>query len=159
MSSSPVDLLKQIPLPSIERPFGIQLWPLFDRAFTAAMGYHPTDFDFQPRQTPMSTMKETAAAIVTYYVVVFGGREIMRNRPALKLKLPFIVHNFYLTTISAILLALFLEQLIPTVYNHGVFYAICDGNGGWTPPLVILYYVCAGCETEGTRDPVFAVLT
>jgi hypothetical protein len=42
------------------------------------------------------------------------------------------------------LLALFVEQLVPTVYNHGIFYAICDVKGGWTPPLVILYYVrCA----------------
>ena len=36
----------------------------------------------------MSTLTETAAAIVTYYVVVFGGREIMRNREPLKLKGP-----------------------------------------------------------------------
>jgi len=67
----------------------------------------------------------------------------MRNRPAFKLNLPFMIHNFYLTSISAILLALFIEQLVPTVYNHGIFYAICDVKGGWTPPLVILYYVCA----------------
>jgi hypothetical protein len=141
-----MDLLKQVPVPSIERPFGVHLWPLFDRAFTAVKGYHPQDFDFQPRQTPMSTLTETAAAIVTYYVVVFGGREIMRNREALKLKGPFIVHNFYLTVISGVLLALFIEQLVPTLYNHGIFYAICDARGGWTPPLVILYYVRGAVE-------------
>lgn len=141
-----MDLLKQVPVPSIERPFGVHLWPLFDRAFTAVMGYHPQDFDFQPRQTPMSTLTETAAAIVTYYVVVFGGREIMRNREALKLKGPFIVHNLYLTVISGVLLALFIEQLVPTLYNHGIFYAICDARGGWTPPLVILYYVRGAVE-------------
>ena len=67
----------------------------------------------------------------------------MRNRPAFKLTGPFIVHNFYLTAISAVLLALFLEQLIPTVYHHGLFYAICDVKGGWTSPLVTLYYVCS----------------
>jgi len=92
-------------------------------------------------------MKESALTILTYYVVIFGGREIMRNRPAFKLNLPFMIHNFYLTSISAILLSLFIEQLVPTVYNHGVFYAICDVKGGWTPPLVILYYVrVAGVE-------------
>lgn len=57
------------------------------------------------------------------------------------------IHNFYLTSISAILLALFVEQLVPTVYNHGIFYAICDVKGGWTPPLVILYYVRAALES------------
>jgi hypothetical protein len=143
MSSSPVDLLKQIPLPTLERPFGVALWPLFDRVYTSIMGYHPQDFDFQPRVTPMSTMKETAIAIVTYYVVIFGGREFMRSRQAVKLNGLFIIHNFYLTCISGILLSLFIEQLVPTLYNHGIFYAICDVKGGWTPPMVTLYYVCA----------------
>jgi fatty acid elongase 2/fatty acid elongase 3 len=141
MSASPLDLLKAIPRPTIERPFGIELWPYFDRAFTAIKGYHPQDFNFQPGTTPMSTMKETAALIITYYIVILGGRELMRNRPAFKLNGPFMVHNFYLTSISAILLALFAEELIPTVYNKGVFHAICEAEGGWTNRLVILYYV------------------
>jgi fatty acid elongase 2/fatty acid elongase 3 len=141
MSSSATDFLKALPLPSIERPFGIELWPFFDKAFTAIKGYHPQDFEFQPRLTPMSTIKESTFTILAYYVVIFGGRELMRNREAFKLKLPFIIHNLYLTVISAVLLALFVEQLVPTIYNHGLFYAICDVKGGWTPPLVILYYV------------------
>lgn len=141
MSSDALDVFKAVPLPSIDRPFGVHLWPIFDKAFTAIKGYHPQDFDFQPRVTPMSTMKESALTIVTYYIVIFGGRELMRNRPAFKLNGPFMIHNFYLTAISATLLALFVEQLVPTVYNHGIFYAICDVKGGWTPPLVILYYV------------------
>lgn len=148
MSSSGSDVLKALPLPTIERPFGVELWPIFDKAFSTVMGYHPQDFDFKPRVTPMSTMKESAFTIVAYYIVIFGGRELMRNRPAFKLNMPFMIHNFYLTAISATLLVLFIEQLVPTVYNHGIFYAICNVEGGWTPPLVILYYVCAaeiGC--------------
>ena len=66
----------------------------------------------------------------------------MRNRPAFTLNTLFKIHNFYLTVISAILLALFVEELVPTIWNHGLFYAICDHDGGWTPHLVILYYVC-----------------
>jgi hypothetical protein len=52
------------------------------------MGYHPQDFDFQPRVTPMSTLKESGFTILAYYIVIFGGRELMRNRPAFKLNLP-----------------------------------------------------------------------
>jgi hypothetical protein len=148
-STSASDLLKVLPIPTIDRPFGIQLWPIFDKVYTSIMGYHPQDFDFQPRVTPLSTLKESALMITTYYVVLFGGRELMRNRPAFKLSGPFIIHNFYLTAISAILLSLFLEQLIPTVYRHGIFYAICDVKGGWTPPLVTLYYVCATGSVQG----------
>jgi hypothetical protein len=151
MSASPIDqVLAAIQLPSIDRPFGVHLWPIFDKAFTAIKGYHPQDFDFQPRVTPMSTMKETAALIFTYYVVIFGGRELMRDRPAFKLNLPFMIHNFYLTSISGILLALFAEELIPTLYNKGLFFAICDVKGGWTNHLVILYY--AGLSTAALYE-------
>jgi fatty acid elongase 2/fatty acid elongase 3 len=141
MSSSPADILKTLPLPTIDRPFGVELWPYFDTVFTVIKGYHPQDFKFTPRITPMSSMKEAASMILAYYVIVFGGRELMKNRPAFKLNRLFMIHNFYLTAISAILLALFTEQLVPTVYRHGIFYAVCDHNGGWTKQLVILYYV------------------
>lgn len=145
-----MDLLKAVPLPTVDRPFGVHLWPIFDKTYTAVMGYQPHNFDFQPRVTPMSTLKESSLMILAYYIVIFGGRELMRNRPAFKLNGLFMIHNFYLTSISAILLALFLEQLIPTIYNHGIFYAICDIKGGWTSPLVTLYYVCApGCRLMG----------
>ncbi|CAG8981636.1 hypothetical protein HYALB_00013716 [Hymenoscyphus albidus] len=158
MSSANADLLKSIPLPSLEHPFGVPLWPIFDKAFTAVKGYHPQDFNFQPRVTPMSTLKETAITIFTYYVVIFGGRELMKNRAAFKLNLPFMIHNFYLTTISAVLLALFVEQLVPTLANHGLFYAICDVKGGWTPPLVILYYLNYLTKYLELIDTVFLVL-
>ena len=146
-SKTSTDILQSLPLPSIDRPFGIHLWPIFDKAFSAVMGYSPQDFDFQPRVTPMSTLKESGFAILAYYVIILGGRELMRNRPAFKLNTLFMIHNFYLTSISAILLALFLEQLIPTLYNHGLFFTICEKDGGWTPQLVILYYVC--CAKPG----------
>ena len=128
-------------IPTLDRPFGVTLWPLFERAFTPIMGYLPQDFDFVPGQTTMSTFQTTAIALISYYIIVFGGREIMRGREPLKLNGLFMVHNFYLTAISGILLVLFLEQLIPTLVRNGLFYSICDHKGGWTDKLVILYYV------------------
>lgn len=92
----------------------------------------------------MSTHYATAAMLITYYIIIFGGRELMREREPMKLNGLFKVHNFYLTAISGTLLALFLEQLIPTIVRGGIFYAICDFNGGWTDKLVILYYVRVG---------------
>ena len=137
------DALKTIPfpLPSIDRPFGVELWPIFDQLFSAARGYSPQDFKFVPGETPMSTFSATVTMLVTYYVTVLGGRELMKNRPALKLNALFMVHNLYLTVISGGLLALFIEQLAPTVWKRGVFFSICDHEGGWTPQLVTLYYV------------------
>lgn len=65
----------------------------------------------------------------------------MKNREPFKLNSLFMVHNLALTIISGVLLSLFAEQLVPTVARNGVFYAICDYRGGWTAPLVTLYYV------------------
>lgn len=141
MSSSEINL-KSLPIPSIDRPFGVHLWPIFDKVFTAIAGFRPESFDFKPRVTPMSTLKSAGFTIAAYYVIILGGRELMRNRPAFKFATVFKVHNLYLTAISAILLALFVEELVPIIYNKGIFFAICDHKGGWTNRLVILYYVC-----------------
>jgi len=136
------EFLQNIPLPTLDRPFGVHLWPLFDKAYEMVMGYPASEFKFTEGVTPFSTFKETATILVTYYVVIFGGREVMKKMPAFKLNTLFMIHNFLLTAISAILLALFVEQLLPTLVRNGVFYAICDHRGGWTQPLIILYYVC-----------------
>ena len=131
----------EVGMPTLERPFGIRLWPIFTKFYSAIFGYAPVDFKFKVGQTYMSTLPETLTVLGAYYIVVFGGREIMRNRKPFVLNEPFMVHNLYLTIISGGLLALFIEQLLPTLYNGGIFYAICNYKGGWTKQLVILYYV------------------
>jgi len=87
------DLLKSIPIPTIDRPFGIEVWTIFDKLYTAINGYHPEDFKFKPDITAMSTLKETATMITAYYVIIFAGREFMRNRRASKLNGLFMIHN------------------------------------------------------------------
>lgn len=131
----------EVGLPTLERPFGIKLWPVFSKLYSGLFGYAPENFKFRQGETHMSTLQETLIALAAYYIIIFGGREIMRNRKPFVLNGPFIVHNFYLTVISGALLALFVEQLLPTLVNHGVFYGICNYQGGWTKPLVTLYYV------------------
>lgn len=132
--------------PTLDHPFGLHLWPIFSAAFEQIKGYPAENFRFEAGVTPMSTLPETAIALISYYIIIFGGREIMKNREPLKLNGLFKVHNFYLTLISGILLVLFLEQLIPTVVRGGLFYGICNEEGGWTDELVILYYV--SCTTS-----------
>ena len=136
-----MDSLKSVPRPSLDRPFALELWPLFDKVYSRVMGFSATRFVFVPGETPLSTLTATATMLITYYVTVFAGREFMKKRDPFKLNGLFMVHNLLLTTISATLLALFIEQLLPTVWRYGIFYAICHHGGGWTPPLVKLYYV------------------
>ena len=104
------------------------------------MGYRAEDFEIVVGNTPMTTLKETALVITSYYLLVFVGREYMRRLPPFQLKDVFLLHNLFLSLLSAALLVLFVEQLAPTVWHHGVFYSIC-GSGGWTQKLTTLYYV------------------
>lgn len=133
--------LESLPIPSLDRPFGVHLWPLFSKAFELVAGYPADEFKFVAGETPMSTLRDTSIFVAVYYTIIFSGREWMRNREPFKLKSLFLIHNFVLTAVSAILLALFIEELLPTVVRKGIFYAICDHDGGWTQPLVVLYYV------------------
>ena len=126
--------------PLVIQPMSLSPWANFDKAWTAVMGYPAHKFKFVAGRTPMSTLAETVTMIVLYLVVIFGGRELMRNRKPLKLNGLFMAHNFILTAISGALLVLFAEQLIPTLWRHGLYENICGGSG-WTQPLVVLYYV------------------
>lgn len=157
-STTSATFYERLPLPTIDRPFGIQLWPIFDKAWTAIVGYPVGDFKFTAGETPMSTLKETGIFVAVYYAVIFGGRELMRNRQPFKLQSLFLIHNFYLTAISAALLALFIEQLLPTVVRGGIFHAICDHSGGWTQPLVVLYYLNYLTKYLELLDTVFLCL-
>ncbi|RYP16186.1 hypothetical protein DL767_010215 [Monosporascus sp. MG133] len=157
-SPTPVALWDSLPVPTVDRPFGIHLWPYFSKAFEYVVGYPAEDFRFEAGKTPMSTLRETSIFVVIYYAVIFGGREWMRNREPYKLKGLFLIHNFYLTAISAILLALFTEQLLPTLVRRGIFYAICDADGGWTQPMVVLYYLNYLTKYLELLDTVFLFL-
>jgi hypothetical protein len=138
-----MDFLKAVDIqtPSIDRPFGIHLWSLFDAAYSKVVGYAPTDFRFVSGETPISTLKEAGGLIVAYYAIIFGGRAIMTQLPAFKFRFLFQLHNLLLTVVSGSLLLLFIEQLVPTLYRNGLMYGICHVDGGWTKPMVTLYYV------------------
>lgn len=132
-------------------------WSIFDKLWTGVVGYPAKDFEFTQGSTPMSTLKETLFTILLYYTVIFGGREIMRNREAFKLNTLFIIHNFYLTAISGSLLILFAQQLIPTLWSNGLYDNIC-GASGWTQPLTVLYYLNYLTKYLELLDTVFLVL-
>lgn len=153
-----LDFLQNIPRPTIDRPFGIHLWPIFDKAFELVKGYPASEFRFVESVTPMSKFKEAAITLIAYYIIIFGGRELMKNRPAFKLNALFMIHNLSLTVISGTLLALFTEQLLPTLWRHGVFFAICNHKGGWTQPLIILYYLNYLTKYLELLDTVFLFL-
>ncbi|WVQ96943.1 hypothetical protein IAU59_004052 [Kwoniella sp. CBS 9459] len=110
-----------------------------------------------PGHSPLSTQKEVVAAIGTYLLVIFGGREIMKSRQAFKLTGPFRFHNIYLTLGSGLLLALMLEEIVPIFLKHGFFWTICNPSA-FTPRLVTYYMINYYIKYVELIDTVFLVL-
>jgi fatty acid elongase 3 len=119
----------------------LSLWSGLNAVWQPVMGYKAEEFEFVQGKTAFSTAWEMGGMIVLYLVVIFGGREYMRDKKPLQLNTLFKIHNFFLSAFSGALLALFLEQLIPTLWREGFYDTIC-ASPGWTPQLVTLYYVC-----------------
>lgn len=146
---------------SIEKPFLVELWPLFDQAVTRATSgrFVPSEFQFVAGETTFSTFPVVAVAIVVYYTVVFGGNYVFKKfgiKPFVLNGL-FQIHNLFLTSLSLTLLVLMMEQLIPMIYHHGIFYAICHPDA-WTQELVTLYYLNYLTKFCEFMDTVFLVV-
>ncbi|CAO1635231.1 unnamed protein product [Parajaminaea phylloscopi] len=114
---------------------------------------------WQPPTTPLSTTTSACAAIATYLAVIFGGRELMKNRPAFgeSLKIPFLIHNLALTVGSGLLLAVMLEEIVPIILRGGPFYGICH-EAAWTSRLETFYIINYYFKYWELLDTVFLVL-
>lgn len=149
------------PIPTIDTPFGVNLWSNFDALVTQLTGgaFIPSKFAFVAEELPFSTFPPVAMAIATYYIVIFGGDYLFKklNIKPLVLNGLFQVHNLVLTTFSFVLLVLMMEQLIPMIYHHGIFFAICDKKA-WTQELVCLYYLNYLCKFTEFIDTGFLVV-
>jgi fatty acid elongase 3 len=102
-------ILKHVPLPQIP--------------------YHLTHY--VRGATPLSTQPVVLAVLAAYLATIFGIREIMKTRQPQKLTFLFQVHNALLSSGSALLLALMLEEILPIYWQHGTFYALCNAKA-WT---------------------------
>ncbi|KAH8100716.1 GNS1/SUR4 membrane protein [Cristinia sonorae] len=112
---------------------------------------------YVPGKTPLSTPQEVYPALVTYLVVIFSIQWFMKDRPALKLQYPFQAHNVFLSAGSLLLLVLMLEEVIPSIWKHGVFYGMCNVNM-WTPRMEFYYMINYSFKYIELIDTVFLAL-
>lgn len=112
---------------------------------------------YEPGRTPLSTTPAVITALVTYLAVVLGGREIMRSREPMKLTFLFQLHNILLSLGSFVLLLLIGEEIIPIMYNRGLFHSIC-GYDAWTPKLEVYYMINYYIKYVELIDTVFLFL-
>ncbi|KAI0793511.1 GNS1/SUR4 membrane protein [Abortiporus biennis] len=112
---------------------------------------------YVPGMTPMSTPQEVFPSLVAYLVVIFSIREFMKNKQPLKLQGLFQLHNVILSSGSFILLSLILEEVVPMVWKHGIFWGMCD-EGMWTSHLEFFYMINYYFKYLELLDTVFLAL-
>ncbi|KAK6354703.1 hypothetical protein TWF696_003842 [Orbilia brochopaga] len=149
--------MSSLPIPTLDRPFGIHLWPIFSKVFELVVGYPAEQFEFVHGKTPISTLPSALALITVYYLVIFGGKTFMADKKALRLNALFQIHNVFLTFLSGSLLALAMEQLIPILLRNGLFYGICNYHS-YTQKLVVIYYLNYLTKYFELLDTVFLFL-
>ena len=86
---------------------------------------------YVPGKTPMSTPQEVFPTLVAYLVIIFTTQWFMKDKSALKLQIPFQIHNVFLSSGSLLLMSLILEEVIPMVWKNGVFWGMCSTDM-WT---------------------------
>lgn len=146
-------------VPTVEKPFfNVYLWSHFDKWVSCATNgkFVPSQFRFV-QGLPMSTLPEVLVAISAYYIIIFGGRALLKGRKPFQLNGLFQLHNLFLTSISLMILVLMIEQLVPMIVHNGLYYAICN-VGAWTQPMVTLYYMNYIVKFIEFIDTLFLVL-
>ncbi|KAL0083701.1 GNS1/SUR4 family-domain-containing protein [Phycomyces blakesleeanus] len=141
---------------SIDRPFGVYFFDIFDKLGYLATGSRASEFTFVPGVTRFSTLSEVIITCLTYYAVIFGGEYMMRNSAPFKFKTLFQIHNLLLTAVSGTLLLLLVEQLIPMLSKRGLYYALCDPSS-LTTELNVIYYLNYLVKFWELADTVFMV--
>lgn len=132
----------RVGVPSLDRPFGVELWPVFNHVVKTVTGgwFVPDEFQYIEGETFMSTYTEVAAVIAAYYFIITFGQMVFKKLNPWKLTYLFQLHNLFLTTASFILWALLFEQILPVIVRHGVLYSVCSPNS-WTRKVVVIYYL------------------
>lgn len=83
-------------------------------------------------ETPLSTNAAVVTTLAGYLGLIFGIKALMTNRQPFKLTTLFQIHNVILSSGSALLLALMLEEILPKAWRHGLHHALC-ADEAWTP--------------------------
>ncbi|KAJ3561549.1 hypothetical protein NP233_g10122 [Leucocoprinus birnbaumii] len=95
-------------------------------------------------ETPLSTTPVVMSMVAGYLTTIFGIKIFMSTRQPFKLTALFQVHNLFLSLISALLLSLTIEEIVPRIWQYGLHSSLCD-HKTWTPRMefyhIINYYL------------------
>ncbi|KAI9298044.1 GNS1/SUR4 membrane protein [Neoconidiobolus thromboides FSU 785] len=142
---------------SIETPFGIPLYRLFEKLYFFVTGLKAEDFNYEQGITPLSTNSIVYGTCVGYLITIFSLQYLMSFASPLKLNFLFRAHNLFLTLVSLALLLLFIEQILPVIVNDGLYYSLCN-QAAWTQKLQLLYYLNYLTKYYELVDTLFLVV-
>lgn len=132
-------------------------WEIFDGITRSVFRVPADDIRFVVGVAPATTVTSALVAIGLYYVIIFGGQYLMRDQKPIRLSLLFKIHNALLSVWSAFLYLLIAEQVLPVIYNHGLFYSICHPDA-WNNRVAVLYYLNYMTKFLEFFDTYFLVL-
>lgn len=141
---------------SADRPFGVHLYPYFEKAYEVVVGQPASSFKYEQNVTLLSTNREVATVVVGFLTTIFSFQYVMHTRKPFSLTLFFRVHNFLLTLVSLGLFLLISEQFIPLIINHGFFYSVCDSKV-WNQQIELLFYLNYMSKVAELGDTLFMV--
>ncbi|KAF7339472.1 Elongation of fatty acids protein [Mycena sanguinolenta] len=95
---------------------------------------------FIPGQTPLSTNTVVFGTLAGYLALIFGIQAAMKNHPPQRLNTLFQAHNVILSAGSLLLLVLLIEEVVPIIWNTGIFNAMC-AEASWTPRMEFYYMI------------------
>ncbi|KAJ7293576.1 ELO family [Mycena rebaudengoi] len=97
-------------------------------------------YSYVEGQTPLSTTPTVLVTLAGYLALIFGIQAAMKNRQPQRLNPLFQAHNMFLSGGSLLLLVLLLEEIVPIIWNTGIFDAMCSERS-WTPRMEFYYMV------------------
>lgn len=146
-----------IRVPTAEQPFGLALWPIFRYCTYALTSYDVESFKYEYNSTvPLSRIPHVLFAILSYYIVIFGGRWALKGVRPIKFGFIFKLHNLLLHILSGALLVLLVEQIFPIIAQNGVFFSICSEQA-WTQKIELIYYLNYLTKYYELIDTIFMV--
>ncbi|KAG2150012.1 GNS1/SUR4 membrane protein [Suillus cothurnatus] len=110
-----------------------------------------------PGETPLSTWPVVTTALASYLAIIFGIREIMKDRSPQRLNTLFRIHNVFLSVGSLILLVLMMEEVGSIWLTNTTYGTMCDETS-WTERLEFYYMINYYFKYIELLDTVFLAL-
>ena len=82
--------------------------------------------------TPLSSTPTVVGIVIAYLITIFGIQAALKGHKPYKFTFLFQLHNIVLSIGSGLLLVFMLEEVIPLLFNVGIFDSIC-ARSSWTP--------------------------